>query len=60
MPDDNRPLLKKAEVAAIFRVSKNTVTGWVKDGKLDVIRTPGGHLRFREDRIRALLNGNQQ
>lgn len=50
------PLLKPGEVAAMFRVDAKTVTRWAKAGKLSSIRTLGGHRRFRESEIRALLS----
>ena len=52
------PLLTPAEVATIFRVDPKTVTRWAQAGKLTAIRTPGGHRRFRESEVRALLAGS--
>lgn len=54
---DTEPLLTPAEVAAMFRVDPKTVTRWAKAGKLTSIRTLGGHRRYREDEVRALLAG---
>lgn len=51
------PLLTPAEVATIFRVDPKTVTRWAKAGKLTSIRTLGGHRRYLEAEVRALLNG---
>lgn len=48
-------LLKPGEVAAIFRVDPKTVTRWAKVGKISSIRTLGGHRRFSEDEVHALL-----
>lgn len=39
----------------MFRVDPKTVTRWSKAGKLAAIRTLGGHRRFREAEVRALL-----
>jgi excisionase family DNA binding protein len=50
--------LTSAEVAAAFRVDMKTVARWTKAGKLTATRTPGGHLRFRQAEIEALLNGD--
>jgi excisionase family DNA binding protein len=50
-------LLTPAEVAALFRVDPKTVTRWAKAGKLSSIRTLGGHRRYRESEVRALLGG---
>lgn len=57
---DAEPLLTPAEVAALFRVDPKTVTRWAKAGKLSSIRTLGGHRRYRESEVRALLNGIPQ
>lgn len=50
-------LLKPAEVAALFRVDPKTVTRWAKQGRVSAVMTPGGHRRYRETEIRALLEG---
>ncbi len=41
----------------MFRVDPKTVTRWAKAGKLSSIRTLGGHRRYRESEVRALLGG---
>ena len=48
-------LLTPQEVAAAFRCDPKTVTRWAKAGKLTSIRTLGGHRRYRESEVRALL-----
>jgi excisionase family DNA binding protein len=48
-------LLTPAEVAALFRVDPKTVTRWAKQGRLASIRTLGGHRRYDEAQVRALL-----
>jgi excisionase family DNA binding protein len=48
-------LLTPGEVAALFRVDPKTVTRWASAGRIGSIRTPGGHRRFRESEVRALL-----
>ena len=53
----HEPLLTPAEVAVMFRVDPKTVTRWAKAGKLPSIRTLGGHRRYREREIRALISG---
>jgi excisionase family DNA binding protein len=50
-------LLSPSEVATLFRVDPKTVTRWAQAGKLTCIRTLGGHRRYREDEVRALLAG---
>ena len=51
-------LLTPAEVASLFRVDPKTVTRWAKSGKLTAIRTLGGHRRYRQSEVQALLKGN--
>ena len=55
MPRDR--LLTPGEVAQLFRVDPKTVTRWAAAGRISSIRTPGGHRRFRESEVRALLAG---
>jgi len=52
---DSEVLLTPAEVASLFRVDPKTVTRWAKAGKLSSIRTLGGHRRYKESEVRALL-----
>lgn len=52
-------LLTPAEVAAAFRVDPKTVTRWAKAGKLTAIRTLGGHRRFQESEVLALLQDTE-
>ena len=53
----NERLLTPGEVASLFRVDPKTVTRWAASGRISSIRTPGGHRRFRESEVRALLLG---
>lgn len=48
-------LMTPGEVASLFRVDPKTVTRWATAGRIEAVRTPGGHRRFRESQIRALL-----
>jgi len=50
------PLMTPAEVATAFRVDPKTVTRWAKAGKLRSIRTLGGHRRYLESEVRAILS----
>jgi len=54
--DTNERLLTPGEVALMFRVDPKTVTRWASAGRIGSIRTPGGHRRFRETEVRALLS----
>jgi excisionase family DNA binding protein len=53
-------LLTPQEVAVMFRVDPKTVTRWAKAGRITSIRTLGGHRRYREAEVRALLAGIPQ
>jgi excisionase family DNA binding protein len=53
--DPRERLLTPGEVAALFRVDPKTVTRWAAAGRIHSIRTPGGHRRFLESEVRALL-----
>ena len=57
MDGSNERLLTPGEVAALFRVDPKTVTRRAASGRISSIRTPGGHRRFRESEVRALLRG---
>ena len=53
---DQEVLLTPAEVASLFRVDPKTVTRWAKSGKITSIRTLGGHRRYKESEVKALLS----
>jgi len=55
MNSDHEVLLTPAQVASLFRVDPKTVTRWAKSGKLTSIRTLGGHRRYKESEVKALL-----
>jgi excisionase family DNA binding protein len=55
LPPEQEVLLTPAEVAALFRVDPKTVTRWAKAGKLTSIRTLGGHRRYKDSEVKALL-----
>lgn len=54
---DGDRLLTPAEVAVLFRVDPKTVTRWAKAGRIGAVRTLGGHRRYRESEVLALLRG---
>jgi len=41
----------------MFRVDPKTVTRWARAGKVSSIRTLGGHRRYRESEVQALVAG---
>jgi excisionase family DNA binding protein len=47
--------LMPREVADILHVAPKTVSRWASEGKLPFTKTLGGHRRYKEDEIRALL-----
>lgn len=52
--DEADRLLTPAEAAALRRVSPRSLRYWNTLGLLDAEKTPGGHRRYRESKIRAL------
>ncbi len=60
MARDPERLLTPREVAAMFRVDPKTVTRWAQAGKLQYVRTLGGHRRYRASDVEALLGGESR
>jgi excisionase family DNA binding protein len=58
MSSEQEVLLTPSEVATLFRVDPKTVTRWAKAGKLTAIKTLGGHRRYKESEVKALLAGS--
>ena len=56
MASEQEVLLTPSEVASLFRVDPKTVTRWAKAGNLTSIRTLGGHRRYKESEVKALIN----
>ncbi len=52
-------LLTPGEVARLFGVDPKTVSRWADAGKLEALRTLGGHRRYRSDQVRELLQSEQ-
>ena len=48
-------LLSTGQVAVMFGVNPRTVNRWASEGRLGSVVTPGGHHRFRETEVLALL-----
>jgi excisionase family DNA binding protein len=47
--------LRTAQVAELLHVSPKTVSRWAQEGRLPCLRTLGGHRRYPDAEIRALL-----
>lgn len=58
MESDN--LLPPGEVSRILGVDPKTLARWALAGKIKHIRTPGGHRRYRESVVRAILATENQ
>lgn len=53
------PLMKVPEVARLFQVDPETVRVWVREGKLNARKNPGGRVFvFNRAEVYALLNGD--
>src|SRR5918995_2287397 len=48
--------LTASQAAALLQVSPKTVSRWAKEGKLPFVRTLGGHRRYPDSEIRALVD----
>jgi excisionase family DNA binding protein len=55
--DLEEALMTPSEVAAIFHVDAKTVARWAETGKLESIRTLGGHRRYISSGVLALRRG---
>ncbi|MTI83001.1 MAG: IS607 family transposase [Firmicutes bacterium] len=48
-------LLTPHQVAKLLNVWPHTIRRWEREGKLKPLRTPGGHRRYKESQIMALI-----
>jgi excisionase family DNA binding protein len=48
-------ILTPRDVADLFSVDPKTVTRWAQAGKLPYFKTLGGHRRFRQSVVEALM-----
>jgi excisionase family DNA binding protein len=56
LPQTTEPrYLRTAQVAELLQVSPKTVSRWAQEGMLPYFRTLGGHRRYPDAEIRALL-----
>jgi excisionase family DNA binding protein len=54
-PSQPSRYLRTAQVAELLHVSPKTVSRWAQEGRLPFFRTLGGHRRYPDREIRALL-----
>lgn len=52
LPDS---LLTSYQVGALLQVNPSSINKWVKDGRINAFRTPGGHRRIRAGDLVAFL-----
>ncbi|UCH53608.1 MAG: helix-turn-helix domain-containing protein [Pseudomonadota bacterium] len=52
---EHRSYLTRGEVARLFEVAPNTVSRWVRKGKLPSVCTPGGRRRYPVEPIMQLV-----
>ena len=56
VPTSTEPrYLRTAQVAKLLHVSPTTVSRWAQEGMLPYLRTLGGHRRYPDAEIRALV-----
>jgi excisionase family DNA binding protein len=56
VPTSTEPrYLRTAQVAELLHVSPKTVSRWAQEGMLPYLRTLGGHRRYPDAEIRALV-----
>jgi len=53
--EDFDKMLTPGEVARMFRVDPKTVTRWANSGRINSVRTLGGHRRFRRADVESAL-----
>lgn len=56
----HEPLLTTSEVASMFRVDPKTVARWANAGRLESVRTLGGHRRYLRAEVLSLLARNRR
>jgi excisionase family DNA binding protein len=56
MNTPEQELVTVSEIARMFRVSPKTVSRWERQGRIQAIKTPGGHRRFRAQDVQDLWN----
>jgi excisionase family DNA binding protein len=56
--DVDERLLRPGQVAALMGVDPKTVTRWANERRLRCIRTVGGHRRFSQAEVEALIAGS--
>ena len=58
LPASTRTWLTSAEVAVLLHVSPKTINRWANEGRLDCLKTLGGHHRYDPAYIAELAEGH--
>jgi len=61
-PPEPEPLLTPRQVAALYGVDPKSVIRWAHEGRFPpgaVVKTPGGHHKFKERAVLAMRDGRQ-
>jgi excisionase family DNA binding protein len=55
MPEDPEPFLTSTQVAAQLGVVPEVIRRWTADGRIECVKTFGGHRRYRQSEIDRIL-----
>jgi excisionase family DNA binding protein len=55
MASDDTDWLSTGQAAALCSVTAATVLNWIRTGKIEGVRTPGGHYRIKRDRLGPMM-----
>jgi len=55
MNRQDRNWLSTGQAAELCAVTPATVLNWIRTGRLEGVRTPGGHYRIKEEKLRPLM-----
>jgi excisionase family DNA binding protein len=52
-------LLRPGQVAEMLNLDAKTVTRWAKAGRINAVRLPSGHRRYRQAEVEAIARGER-
>ena len=58
--DDPTEFVSPTDAARMFGVQSQTLARWTDEGRLECIRTAGGHRRYRRTDLETLLAASQR
>ncbi|MBS7654203.1 helix-turn-helix domain-containing protein [Candidatus Bathyarchaeota archaeon] len=53
-------MLTTSEVAEIFNVTRHVVAKWIREGKINAIKLPGGRYRVPESEVEKIWKSLKQ